>query len=140
MGCFVVRPDHGTYFLWDPERHRPSSTFHATPLGSTFQVHSSDGTGGVMYQRAWLYGRKWENPSRRIYPVRRCIVAASLLRSRRVLAVGRFVNERYARVSWLFTTAAREMLLGFVASVARWADIPWMFFSMQALSCARIFV
>ena len=77
-----------------------------------------------MYQSAWLYGRMWETPSRRIYPVRRCGVAAPLLRSRRVLAVGRFVKYGYARGSWLLTTAARDVLLGFVTSIARWVDIP----------------
>ena len=66
----------------------------------------------------------WETPSRRIYPVRRCGVAAPLLRSRRVLAVGRFVKYGYARGSWLLTTAARDVLLGFVISIARWVDIP----------------
>ena len=51
-------------------------------------------------------------------------VAAPLLRSRRVLAVGRFVKYGYARGSWLLTTAARDVLLGFVTSIARWVDIP----------------
>ena len=51
---------------------------------------------------------------------RRC----PLLRSRRVLAVGRFVKYGYERGSWLLTTAARDVLLGFVTSIARWVDIP----------------
>ena len=75
LGCLVVRRTTGRTSLWDPKRYRPSSTFHAR---STFQVHSSDGTGGVMYQSARLHGRMWENPSQRIYTVRRCGVAALL--------------------------------------------------------------
>ena len=37
-------PDHGTYFLWDPEQHQPSSTFHATPLGAAQRVPLSKST------------------------------------------------------------------------------------------------
>ena len=54
--------NHGTHFLWDPRAaptflHLPrNATAHST-VRSTFQVHSGDGTGGVMYQSAWLYGR-----------------------------------------------------------------------------------
>ena len=128
-GLLVVTGTTGRTSCGTPERLRPSSTFHATPPRTSQCVplptfHSGDGTGGVMYQSAWLYGRMWETPSRWIYPVRRCGVAAPLLRSRRVLAVGRFVKYGYARGSWLLTTAARDLLLGFVISIARRVDIP----------------
>ena len=76
--------NHGTHFLWNPRaaptflpRYPRNATMYSRAR-STFRVHSSDGTGGVTHRRAWLYGRMWENPSRRNHPVRRRNVVARL--------------------------------------------------------------